>query len=422
MDQLLSKAGSTLVTFAVRSGVQVASTYVIKSVGNLMDHVPEHERKKLERKKDQLQDKIETVTYTIEVIQLMAARGNSNLESVLKLTTYLKEDIDEFSDDINLITSVAANKKLNTETLKLIDKKIDSLVDKIDSIIPVLNLVLTTYGTANVQNFQNYVSPGRLLNATVIINKTNQQFDSLGENTEVKIGPEFSLTFYNIFYNANSESKINWREKYAKCKFQVFRVPKRELKYHYELRITEDFNDDRYHEEDEKSEMKVFDIQQVSKLFFSASGRLLKLGDRSSPVLVLKMKKVTSDDESTNSDESFEWIAVGDYESNESDSESEEEEVEEEKDADDDGDEKNTDVTRIENKAIDPAKLQSNTTKISLLEYILRLCTLQANDQISILEVKDERLRTYLSDENHLDNMTQKITVLSKKMETLKIQ
>lgn len=413
MDQLLSKAGSTLVTFAVRSGVQVASTYVIKSVGTLMDHVPEHERKKLQRKKDQLQNKIETVTYTIEVIQLMAAKGNSNLESVLRLTDYLKEDIDEFSDDINLITSVATNKKLNTETLKLIERKIDVLVTKIDNMIPVLNLVLTTCGTSNVQNFQNYVSPGRLLSATVIINKSNEEFENNGEKLEVKIGPEFSLTFYDIFYNANSENKINWREKYARCKFQVFRIPNKELKYQYQLRISEDFEDDRYHEDDEKSGSKIYDIRQVSKLFFSASGRLLKLEDRSTPVLVLKMKKTTSDD-SQNGDEPFEWVAVGDFETNESDSDEDEA-------GDEDDEEEEQDISKIEHKATDPAKLHSRTTMLSLLEYLMRLCTLQANDQISILQVKDERLRTYLSDENHLDNVSERITSLSKKMETLNI-
>lgn len=146
MDQLLSKAGSTLVTFAVRSSVQVASSYVIKSVGTLMDKVPHNERKKLDRKREMLQNKIETVTYSIGVIQLMAARGNSNLDSVLRLADYLKEDIDEFTKDITRFTSGNPNKQLSSETIKLIEKMIDELVEKIDKIVPVLNLVLTTYG------------------------------------------------------------------------------------------------------------------------------------------------------------------------------------------------------------------------------------------------------------------------------------
>lgn len=111
MDQLLSKAGSTLVTFAVRSGVQVASTYVIKSVSTLMDHVPEQQKKKLDRKRNQLESKVETVTYSIEVLRLMAAKGNSNLSYVLKLADYLKEDIDNFSKDIEILTADLKKKK-----------------------------------------------------------------------------------------------------------------------------------------------------------------------------------------------------------------------------------------------------------------------------------------------------------------------
>jgi hypothetical protein len=427
MDQLLSKAGSTLVTFAVRSGVQVASTYVIKSVSTLMDHVPEHERKKLERKKDQLQNKIETVTYTIEIIQLMAAKGNSSLESVLKLADYLKEDIETFSNDIDLLTTTKTkNGKLNSDILKVIEKTIDELVDKIDNIIPILNLVLTTYGTSDVHNFQNYVSPGRLLNSTVIVNNSNEEFDKLKGSQTVNVGPKFSLTFYNIFYNhsaaINDGNQIIWREKFACCSFQIVRVPNKTLKYSYELKIIEDFNDERYHDKDENPDEKVYDIRQIAKLFFSASGRLLKLEDRSTPVLVLKIRKTNSENtKKLTEDSDFEWIAVGDYETSQSDSEKSEDE--DEGDEDEENDKDSNTKTTVESKATDSANVKTINTKgmLSLLEYLIRLCSLQANDQISLLDVKDERLRQYLSDDNNLNNVSEQISSLSKKMENLKL-
>lgn len=423
MDQLLSKAGSTLVTFAVRSGVQVASTYVVKSVSTLMVHVPEKQKRKIDRKRIQLENKIETVTYSIEIIKLMAARGNSNLSYVLKLTDFLKEDIDEFVKDIAVLTSGLDNKKLSLELLKILEKTIDDLVEKIDNIIPILNLVLTTYGTATINNFQDYVSPGRLLNSTVLVSKSNEEFLELKSEKEISVGPDFSLTFYNIFYNQNSEQKIIWKEKYARCRFQIIRVPNKSSTYMYELRITEDFNDDRYHEEDELAESKVVDIRQISKLFFSASGRLLKLEDRSTPVLVLKTKKTTTEkldkdsiegvEKHENNDDSFEWFAIGDYERNSLDDES-----------DDEDDEYENDKQEIESKANDKANLNtfsSDGSPLSLLEYLIRLCTLQANDQISVLDVKDERLRLYLADENYMNNTSSQIASLNKKMENLKL-
>lgn len=436
MEQLLSKAGSTLVTFAVRSGVQVASTYVIKSVSTLMDHVPEQQKKKLDRKRNQLESKVETVTYSIEVLRLMAAKGNSNLSYVLKLADYLKEDIDNFSKDIEFLTVDLKKRKISSEFLRVVDKTIDDLVEKIDNIIPILNLVLTTYGTSTINNFQDYVSPGRLLNSTVIVNQSNEEFAKHKAKQEINVGPEFSLTFYNIYYNhtaaSNGDHQITWREKYARSKFQIIRVPNAEVEYCYKLRILENFDDERYHEEEEKPECKLYDIRQISKLFFSASGRLLKLEDRSSPVLVLKTKKTTSEDldnETLNGakaklheDGGIEWIAVGDYEvsTNETDSDDDNEEEEEE-------DEKKS-VTEakqdIETKATDKAKTNTavgNSSPLSLLEYLIRLCTLQANDQMPLLEVKDERLRLYLADENQMNKTPNRVASLSKKMESLRI-
>lgn len=436
MDQLLSKAGSTLVTFAVRSGVQVASTYVIKSVSTLMDHVPEQQKKKLDRKRNQLESKVETVTYSIEVLRLMAAKGNSNLSYVLKLADYLKEDIDNFSKDIEILTADLKKKKISSELLKIIEKTIDDLVQKIENIIPILNLVLTTYGTSTVNNFQDYVSPGRLLNSTVLVNQSNEEFVKHKSGQEINVGPEFSLTFYNIYYNhtaaSNGEHQITWREKYARCKFQVVRVPNNEVEYCYKLKILEDFDDERYHEEDEKPERKSYDIRQISKLFFSASGRLLKLEDRSSPVLVLKTMKTTSEEldsetlngaeEKPHDDGGVEWIAVGDYEMGTTESDSDDDDEEE----DEHDEEKSFTEAKqeIEAKATDKAKPNNkigNSSPLSLLEYLIRLCTLQANDQMPLLEVKDERLRLYLADENQMNKTPNKVASLNKKMESLKI-
>lgn len=426
MDQLLSKAGSTLVTFAVRSGVQLASTYVIKSVSGLMDNVPEKQRRKLERLRNQLQDNIEIVTYSIEMIQLMAARGNTNLDSVLRLSNYLKEDINEFREDISLLTEDLGTKKMNTDSVKFIETYINALITKIDQLIPILNLVLTTSGASITDQFNDHVSPGRLLNATILLNDSNIKFDK-NENEKVQIGPDFILTLYDIFYNhaksLHGGPEITWKEKFAKCKLQLFRLHDENFHFYYKLCITEDFNDDRYHDDDEKPEEKEYDLRMISRLFFSASGRLLKLEDRSSPVLVLKIRKLSKKEldervlgnEETASlqeedSDKFDWLAVGDYEANEECSD------------DDSDDDENADFEKKATEHATPLDKISGGSPLALLEYLLRLCTLQTNDQTTLLKVKDERLKMYLIDENCISiKKPPSIPSLSRKLENLQI-
>ena len=43
---------------------------------------------------------------------------------------------------------------------------------------------------------------------------------------------------------------------------------------------------------------------------------------------------------------------------------------------------------------------KETNNSLALLEYLLRLTSLQCNDQMSILQVHDERLSLYLNDEN----------------------
>lgn len=270
------------------------------------------------------------------------------------------------------------------------------------------------------------------MNATVLVNKSNDELKGMAEGKRSPVGPQFSLTFYNIYYNPNTESHITWREKYARCKFQIFRKHHPEMEYYYELEVEEDFDDERYHDTEESPGSITYDIRQIAKLFFSASGRLLKLEDKSTPVLVFKMRDdliesqeredVVSAEESQ-SETGVEWIAFGDYETPDNTSSDEDEDGEEEDDDENDAG-GNNQIKVVESKAIETTKPQKNTgsgSPLALLEYLIRLCTLQANDQTPLLEVKDERLRLYLSDENYMQNVSNKLTTLNKKMEELKI-
>lgn len=121
MDKLLSKAGTTLVTFAVRSGVQLASSYVLKSVSKLVEGVPEKDRRRVERLKIKLQNRIDIITHAIELIRLIAARGNTEMEGTINLADELKSEIDDFHDYIN---DLSENESLKKEEIDLGPKRL----------------------------------------------------------------------------------------------------------------------------------------------------------------------------------------------------------------------------------------------------------------------------------------------------------
>lgn len=418
-----------MVTFAVRSGVQIASTYVIKSVSTLIDHVPEEDKKRIIRKRNQLKDKIEIVMYSAEILQLMAARGNSNLSSVLRLVDYLNEDIDDFTQVsakyINRELNATSDVTLQTSTIKYIEAVMDKLISKVDNIIPVLNLVITTHSNASIRNFQDYFSPGRLLNATTLVEDSNKKYNKA--KAETVVGPTFSLTLFDIFYNANTgdgeHASITWREKFTRCDFEVVRQVSKSKEYSYKLTMKENFEDDRYHDYDVKEEEIEYDISLIKKLFFSVSGKLLNLEDRSSPVLVFKMKKSKLVDETDNDESNYHWFAVGDFDPSTDDSD-----CESLSGSSSDNESNTSDYESIKEKETtentiqkSSAPLKSKVSPLSLLEYIVRLCNLQSMDQDSILKIKDERLRSFLGDENHQDSSNSDVSKLNKKMNSLKI-
>ncbi|ANZ73510.1 BA75_01581T0 [Komagataella pastoris] len=344
--------------------------------------------------KRKLQLRIEIVTGAIDLIKLVAARGNSNLQSTLELTSDLTNDIYEFDDFLAKLTDELEKGK-DSDSIKEVQDYMKFLLTKIEEAIPLINLALTTSGANLTGGLPSTVSPGRLLQASNYVTLADSNF----KDSKQQVGPAFDLTLFQIF---SGSSNVSWKEEMARCTVKVMRVPSKNLEYSYKLIVTESFDDDRYHDSSEPS-VKELDVAHVRRLFFSASSKLLRLEDRNCPVLILKAKK------SSEKEDDIEWTAFSEYsKAPGSDSEDEEENFSEED---------NDRVTRKVNAARnllyanntpavgkEPPKLsesiENSSTSLSLLEYILRLCALQGNDQQSILKVTDERLAIYLADES----------------------
>lgn len=452
----------------------VASNYAFKTLSKLLDQIPQDEKLGLEKARARLQTKILIISPAIDLIELISARGNTSLASTQELTKSLKHDIDDFDRKVEtvyeLIESsskgkITRNSKKTVEAIKEVRNHIDDLLYRIEEAIPLISLALTTSGANLSSSLPNSVSPGKMLQAANFLTRADELYDS--NQPDIQVGPTFSMKLYTIFYASHrnphaGNTDITWKEEYAKCHVSLWRrspatTSGSRLEYNYDLVLEEDLRDDRYHEENEKPRKMVIDVCIVTRLFFSASGRLLEIEESNSPVLVLKLnegfrrssitKESDSFDLTEHINDNVEWIALEMYndEDNQDSGHSSQDEKEDTiaNNADNAVVEGNNNFLGHSNyksgstsklvSSMESMNLQTSDNKLklnmgndistpnrstvgvssrsqqmanieaslSLLEYLIRLSALQANDQESIYEVHDERLSLYLRDEAH---------------------
>ncbi|CAN3369403.1 ran-specific GTPase-activating protein 30 [Diutina catenulata] len=338
MDQILAKASNQAVSFAIRSGISLASGYAIKTIGKYVDSLPQGDRQRLMTKKKRLQQKIEVVTVSLDLVKLASGR-NSVLETVLELVNDLFLKFNEFGDRVSKLESTTAK-----DAAKTVEKYMDELSEEISDVIPVINLCLATSGVNMNHNLAG-LSPGSLIRAAHMM------------ATAI---PKFDVTMYTIFHSGTEGVEgLIWKETFARATASIEKKDER-----YQFSITESFDDGRYHDDEDKPLVKKYAIGEVSRMFYTVSGKLLRLESRDTPVLILKIHRESGD----------EWIALGQYDQEEdSDSDSE---------------------TESEDEDNEP-----RSTELTLLEYLIRLTKAEDSQQQSVLEMKDEVLAAYLADE-----------------------
>lgn len=383
MDEILSKASNQAMSFAIRSGISIASGFAIRTVSKFLDKIPVSEKARLEAAKSQLLTKITILSTSLDLIKLAAARGNSVLDSTVDLVTDLQAEIDRFDLRMNNIINDLSN--LNEkESVKHVEKGITDLLASINEAVPLITLSLVTCGVNIESAMKPRISPGRFLQAAHHINVSNERFNSRlpTDTSECTVGPQFDLKLYSVFYNpsrlryvdkegeslANNDLAVTWKEDFARANCQIVRVSDPSFKY--EIRITENFDDGRYHDDDDVPNEKRFGISLVRKLFFSASGKLLRLEGSDSPVLTLKLL----------TDSGYEYVALGEISADSAADDDEE-----------DSDSEYEDAVRSQ-----PPEMSH---QLSLFEYLVRFAALQQNEQAPLMHVKDEKLALYLYDE-----------------------
>ena len=356
MDILLQKVTSQATNYAIRSGLGLVAGYAIRESSKLLNNAPKGSvRDELYTLQQRLQHKIRIISPAIDMIDLIAARGNTSLETALNLTKELRQDIHSIGQRLahanavfeKLNRSTKTNKQLQAEhdmDLKVIVFEIKDLLGRIEDAIPLISLAITTSGVTLSTSLPHTVSPSRLLQASTLLTAGDTQY-TLKPHQATQVGPTFVLTIYMLFAGHDRPQteedmrETTWKEVIHKAKVKLRRVPldmvsqtgsgseampsaqikststepsqtdipaeSRSEEFAYQLMIVEDFEDDRMHDfEDDQPQPGPFDdvtlagiremipIHEVSKIFYADTSKVLNIGtDSESNHPVLLLKR-----------------------------------------------------------------------------------------------------------------------------------
>ncbi|KAI8323352.1 Ran-binding-domain-containing protein [Martensiomyces pterosporus] len=458
MDELFSSLAIQTVQLVGKAAFGAAGTIALKRVTEYVHRVPRTTEKQteVERLRIQFEAKLRIVTPAIDLIEIISARGHSTMSSVLQLTYSLRSDIMAFSSKLErfdqLYDKLGDAKPQRSDRI-VVDLK--DLLDKIEAAVPLLNLALTTSGVHLGGMLPAGISPGRLMQASALLSRSSTWLSILSEQAaheggqpvpDVLVGDTFTLRLYSLFVGSvrpKSKFDFTWKEDFAKCQVGLWRVagaaaspgPSRmDTEFRYELRIVEDLNDGRYHEEDEEAEESAaaansapawmqnarsrsagssikpgrvvrLQLDSIGSLHYTSAGSLLNIEDSNSPVLVVSFQPdqrldgtaasnaASSSSERLPSISDFnrldmnapsqrtQWYALEVIDEDASD--------EETSDGEEDGAASDGELSDAHS---------ATTSSVSLLEYMVRLAALETCEQLSHLEVPDEKLRLYLLD------------------------
>ncbi|TIA08973.1 Ran-binding-domain-containing protein [Aureobasidium pullulans] len=348
MDILLAKVTQQAMNYAIRSGIAITSGYAIKQCARLVKTAPRGgKREDLLNLQVRLESKIRIISPAIDMIELIAARGNTSLESAVVLTKDLRWEIQALgirlanaANEEELYrrkSSRAKSKEQNELELQLIVSDVKKLLARIEDAVPLINLAITTSGVNLSTNLPATVSPSRLLQASTFLTAADSQFTATPQQN-VQVGPVYVLSIYMLFashtnrpHDEESAREATWKEVIHKARLKLVRVPLDSLynlpgklttpsgaryfpkelpsdsssvEYAYQLVLVEDLDDDRVHtfEEDEPQPgpfeevalagiRDVIPIHEISKIFYADTGKILNIGsdgESNNPILLLK--------------------------------------------------------------------------------------------------------------------------------------
>ncbi|KAL4988593.1 RanGTP-binding protein-domain-containing protein [Aspergillus falconensis] len=295
------------------------------------------ERDELLALQQRLESKIQVISPAIDMIELIAARGNTSLETAVSLTKSLRLDIQSLGQRLAAAARSEEQSQKGRKTptdllrskelIKLIIQDVKRLLVRIEDAVPLMNLAITTSGAKLSTNLPATISPSRLLQASTFLTAGDTQY-SISPSRAIQIGPTFTLSMYMLFashlrpLDEEGIRETTWKEVMHKARLKLRRVPMdmavlpggqrplqlpadgRTDEFAYQILVVEDLDDGRVHAFDENEPQpqsfedidaaglrEIIPIHQISKIFYADTGRILNIsteGETNNPVLLLK--------------------------------------------------------------------------------------------------------------------------------------
>lgn len=326
MDFFLTKVSQQAVSFAIRSGITVTTTFAYHQIGRYIASTKGKDRQELLSLKERLQIKIDIISPAIDLVEIISARGNTSLESALTLTKAIRHDIEFLGVRLSNLSDEGGGRKRpkGQDEIKAVVQDIKELLEKIEDAVPFISLAVTTSGVELSSNLPHNVSPSRLLQASTLLTAGDTAY-AIRPFNSAQIGTTFTLSLYMLFAGHShrlehiSARDLTWKEVIYKCRVKLQRIPvvhdesddgyspkhmnarAKIDEYYYELCLIEDLDDGRVHELEELGQqLGSFEdvsnaglrtripVHEISKLFYTNSGTLLGIEDSNSPVLLIK--------------------------------------------------------------------------------------------------------------------------------------
>lgn len=328
------------VNYAIRSGIAITSGFAYQQCSRLLKNVKGDERDKISTLQRRLESKISIISPAIDMIELIAARGNTSLESAVSLTKELRLEIQNLGVRLSRAaadeelsrkgSSRAKSREQNDLKLKIIVGDMERLLARIEDAVPLINLAITTSGVSLSTTLPPSVSPSRLLQASTFLTSGDANY-AARPGTPVQVGPVFVLSVYMLFtahafrpHDSEGVRETTWQEVIHKARVKLMRVPLERIydlpgskleplsqsvngalpqgddyfptdvpsqgkayEFGYQLLIVEDFDDDRMHDDNDQEPFEdvarsgireVIPVHQVSKLFYADTGKILNIG------------------------------------------------------------------------------------------------------------------------------------------------
>ncbi|KAI5291382.1 hypothetical protein KEM54_005084 [Ascosphaera aggregata] len=344
MEGILTKLTHHAMNYALRSGIAITASYAFRQSSRLLKNVSGEDRVELLRLQSRLHDKVRIISPAIDMIELIAARGNTSLETSLTLTKSLRLAIQNLGqrlaqaatkEELSRRGALKAKERIDmNQEIKDIIVEIRQLLERIEDAVPLINLAITTSGATLSTSLPATVSPSRLLQASTFLTAGDSQY-VMNPGQPVQVGPTFTLSVYMLFagharpHDEESIRNTTWKEVIHKARVKIRRVPldlmfsvsydsglrdtyrewqmageARGDEFAYQILILEDLDDQRVHTIDNEHEKpgpfdgidqvgirEVIPIHQISKIFYADTGKILNIGtegDMNNPVLLLK--------------------------------------------------------------------------------------------------------------------------------------